>query len=246
MVINVESLGRRFGDVWALKEINFQVQAGEFIGILGRNGAGKTTLVRLLTGQLSPSEGSMDICKHRVESRPTALRRIMGVMPDTTALFDGLTGEQYLHFVGRIHGLQEEVLQNRIRELGELLEIDFLQPLPIVDFSFGMKKKTALSAALLHAPSLLFLDEPFEGLDPVSSDTLRSLLESLRDHGTTILMTSHLLGLAERLCSRFIIINQGRIEADGSAESLLRGNETLESLFLRTVGKAKAGALTWM
>lgn len=246
MLINVENLGRRFGEVWALKEINYQVRAGEFVGILGRNGAGKTTLVRLLTGQLSPTEGKMEICGHVVENRPIALRRIMGVMPDTTALFDGLTGDQYLHFVGRIHGLQEVTLQNRIRELGELLEIDFLQPVPIADFSFGMKKKTALSAALLHAPSILFLDEPFEGLDPVSSDTLCTLLESLRDHGVTILMTSHLLGLAERLCSRFIIVNHGHLEADGSAESLLRENETLESLFLRTVGKAKTGALSWM
>lgn len=245
-MIHVNDLEKRFGDVPALMDVNFEVQAGEFLGLLGRNGAGKTTMVRILTGQLSPTRGDVLIQGLKVTDRPIELRKLIGVMPEPSALLDGLTGNQYLHFVGQIHGLELGTLRERIRELGDLLEMDFHQPVRIADYSYGMKKKVALSASLLHAPSLLFLDEPFEGLDPVTSTTLQGLLVSLHGHGTTILMTSHMLGMAERLCTRFLIIDKGRKVADGSNQDLLSGAEDLEGLFLRIVGKSKAGALSWM
>ena len=245
-MIQVKDLGKQYGDQWAVKEIQFGVQPGEFLGILGRNGAGKTTLVRMLTGQLRPTQGEICILGLPVTNRPLDLRKAIGVMPEPTALLDGLTGNQYLQFVGQIHGLEPKVLKERIRELGTLLEIDFHLGVRIGDYSYGMKKKVALSAALLHAPKVVFLDEPFEGLDPVCSDTLKSLLGSLHAHGTTLVMTSHLLGIAEQLCTRFLVIDQGKKIADGGTVSLLQDAKDLESLFLHLVGKPKPGGLSWM
>lgn len=245
-MIHVQKLGKRYGECWALQDMTFEVRAGEFVGILGRNGAGKTTLVRILTGQLAPTTGEAEILGLSVAARPLELRRRIGVMPEPTALLDGLTGAQYLHFVGRIHGLAPMVLDARIGELGDLLELDFRSPARIGDYSVGMKKKVALCAAVLHAPELLFLDEPFEGLDPVSAETLRGLLESLRDHGATILMTSHLLGTAERLCDRFLLLDQGRILRDGAAGELLQGATSLEEFFLGAVGRPRTGVVSWM
>jgi ABC-2 type transport system ATP-binding protein len=245
-MLHVQGLGRRFGEQWAVRDASFQVEHGAFLGVLGRNGAGKTTLVRLLTGQLSPTEGSLEILGFKGTQRTRALRQRISVMPEPSALLDQLTGEQYLSFAGQIHGLAPDLLADRMRELGELLELDFGQNTRIADYSHGMKKKVALASALLHGPELLFLDEPFEGLDPVSADALRILLESLRDHGMTVVMTSHLLGMAEKLCTRFLVVDKGRIVADGSAEALFRGIGDLEQFFLRQVGRSKIGALSWV
>jgi ABC-2 type transport system ATP-binding protein len=245
-MIKAEGLGKRFGDVWALRGVDLRLEAGTFLGVLGRNGAGKTTLLRILTSQTPCTEGRVEILGMDVARRPLVLRQRMGVMPEASAILENLTGEQYLAFVGQIHGIEAPLLANRMGELGDLLELDFRQPVRISEYSYGMKKKVALAAALLHAPELLFLDEPFEGLDPVSADTLRTLLGSLRDHGTTVVMTSHLLGMAERICTRFLVVDQGRVVADGDASLLFEGVEDLEQFFLRKVGKARLGALSWM
>lgn len=244
-LITAEHLGRRFGDAWGVRDIHLAIEPSECVGILGRNGAGKTTFVRLLTGQLKPTEGRITIKGLDVASRPLALRKLLGVMPETTALLDGLTGGQYLGFAGRLHGLEHATLADRIQELGHLLEIDFLRATPIAEYSFGMKKKTALASSLLHSPQILVLDEPFEGLDPVASNALQGLLSELHRRGTTILMTSHLLERAQQLCSRFIIIDQGRVAVDGQRE-VLEEIGGLEALFLRTVGSIERQAPAWM
>ncbi len=244
-MIQVEDLGKQFGERWALQALSFQVSRGTFLGVLGRNGAGKTTLVRLLTGQLSLDVGMARVAGMDVAKRPLELRRRIGVMPETGALMEGLTGLQYLGFVGRLHGLSLEVVETRIRELGALLDMDFATT-RIAEYSFGMKKKAALAASLLHGPEVLFLDEPFEGLDPVTSAALQGLLTDLQARGATILLTSHQLGLAERLCDHFLVVDEGRILAHGPASDLLKGNEDLEGLFLRLVGRKESGKLTWM
>lgn len=244
-MIQVQALGKQFGARWALHDLAFQVPRGSFLGVLGRNGAGKTTLVRLLTGQLSPDAGSAQVAGFDVAKRPLELRRRMGVMPEADALLEGLSGLQYLGFLGRLHGLPVGELEARIRELGGLLDMDF-DTGRIAEYSFGMKKKTALAAALLHGPEVLFLDEPFEGLDPVTSVALQELLRDLHARGMTILLTSHHLGLAERLCDRFLLVDEGRILAHGSPSELMETGETLESLFLRLVGRKTTGRLTWM
>jgi len=244
-MIQVEDLGKQFGERWALQALSFYVPRGAFLGVLGRNGAGKTTLVHLLTGQLCLDMGTARVAGLNVAKRSLELRRRIGVMPETGALMEGLTGQQYLGFVGRLHGLPLELLEARIRELGSLLDMDFATA-RIADYSFGMKKKTALAASILHGPEILFLDEPFEGLDPVTSAALQGLLTDLHARGTTILLTSHQLGLAERLCDHFLVVDEGRILALGSASDLLKGNEDLEGLFLRLVGRKESGKLTWM
>lgn len=245
-MIRVQSLAKTYGPKVALSDLDLTVEAGTFLGVLGRNGAGKTTLVRALTGQLRPTSGSIHILGQDLATRPLDLRRRMGVMPEPTAMLEDLTGGQYLQFTGQLRGLACAEVQRRARELGDLLETDFDRPEPIAAYSFGMKKKLAFASSILHGPELLFLDEPFEGLDPVSADTLRSLLTGLQAAGTTLVMTSHLLGIAERLCTRFVIIDQGRKVAEGAPGELLQGTETLEDLFLRLMGGRKAGALSWI
>jgi ABC-2 type transport system ATP-binding protein len=245
-MIDVTGLGKRFGEFWALRQVDLRVEPGAFLGVLGRNGAGKTTLVRILTGQMAASEGRATILGLDVAQRPLALRQRLGVMPEPAALLENLTGEQYLAFAGQLHGLDRDLAAARMDELGALLELDFRKQARIAEYSFGMRKKVALASALLHAPELLFLDEPFEGLDPVSSDTLRLLLEALHQRGTTVVMTSHLLGMAERLCTRYLVVDRGRVAADGAAADLFQGVEDLEQFFLRKVGKAPAGTLSWM
>jgi ABC-2 type transport system ATP-binding protein len=245
-MIKVRGLGKQYGESWALKEIHFEVPPGSFLGVLGRNGAGKTTLVRLLTCQLGATEGRASILGFDVAARPLALRQRIGVMPEASALLEELTGLQYLHFVGRIHGIDSRTIEERIAELAELLEIDFRQPLRIAEYSYGMKKKVALASALLHTPELLFLDEPFEGLDPVSAAALQGMLASLHRKGASLLMTSHQLERAEGLCERFLIVDEGRLVADGRPGELFKAGESLEQCFLRTVGRGKGGVVSWM
>ena len=245
-MIQVEGLGKRFGDTWALRGLDFRVEPGTFLGVLGRNGAGKTTLLRILTGQMTPSEGRARILGLDIADRPIGLRRRLGVMPEAGGLLEGMTGEQYLCFVGQIHGLNPTLLRERMGELGDLIEIDFRQASQIAAYSFGMKKKVALAAALLHAPELLFLDEPFEGLDPVGSDRLRVLLESLNSKGVTVVLTSHVLTMAERLCSRFLLVDQGRVLVDAEAKAMGEEVGRLEQLFLSKVDRGLARELSWM
>jgi ABC-2 type transport system ATP-binding protein len=245
-MIQAEGLSKCFGEAWALRDVSFRVAPGTFLGVLGRNGAGKTTLVRLLTGQARPTAGTVRVLGRDAAARPLDLRRRVGVMPEPSALLDDLTGEQYLHAAGRLHGLPPDILARRITDLGDLLEVDFRRSARIQDFSFGMRKKTALAASLLHGPELLFLDEPFEGLDPVASGALLGILASLRDHGTTVVLTSHLLGMAERLCTRYLLLDKGGIKAEGAPGDLLRGGEDLEAFFLREVGAPRKEAPAWM
>lgn len=245
-MIRVQNLAKTYGPKVALSDLDLTVETGTFLGVLGRNGAGKTTLVRALTGQLRPTSGTIHILGRDLAARPLDLRRRMGVMPEPTALLEDLTGAQYLQFTGQLRGLAFTEIQRRARELGDLLETDFGRSEPIAAYSFGMKKKVAFASAILHGPELLFLDEPFEGLDPVSADTLRELLVRLHAAGTTLVMTSHLLGMAERLCTRFVIIDQGRKVAEGTPGELLQGPETLEDLFLKLMGGRKVGALSWI
>jgi ABC-2 type transport system ATP-binding protein len=246
-MIETRGIGKRFADRWALREASLKVAPGDFLGVLGRNGAGKTTLIRLLTGQMRPTEGSVRIQGLDPGTVPMALRGLVGIMPEEGALLEDLGGSQYLHFVGQLHGLDRLALGARICELQDCLQVDFRRDCPIRDYSYGMKKKLAFSAAILHGPKLLFLDEPFEGLDPDVVRTLLELLGNLWTRGVTIVMTSHQLSLAERLCTRVLLVEEGRVVLEGPSAELIGKEEDLEGLFLRVVGrKTKAGSLSWM
>lgn len=246
-MIEAKGLGKDFGGKWALRGLDLTVPAGAFLAVLGRNGAGKTTLVRLLTGQLRASEGTVSVAGHDPGLCPPELRRLVGVMPEEGAMLEDLGGAQYLHFAGRLHGLPGATVDERVRELEACLQVDFRTPLPIRDYSYGMKKKLAFSAAVLHGPRVVFLDEPFEGLDPSVVRTLLELLEQLRSQRATLVMTSHQLSLAERLATRVILVEEGRLLLEGPAAELLGPDEDLEGLFLRVVGRrARGGSLSWI
>ena len=239
-------LTKRFGDKTAVDGLNLTVEAGSFLGLLGRNGAGKSTTLKMVTGLLRPTSGRVKVLGLDLEANPLAIKRQIGAMPEDLALLDMLTGPQYLRFVGRMHGLEDAVIDGRAGELFEKLD---LQPGPktlIADYSFGMKKKIAFCAALLHNPRLLFLDEPFEGIDAVTNRTIKDILQSLQARGITLVLTSHILEVVERLCPLIAIIDEGRLKGFGRLEDLRQGGESLENLFVGLVGGQRHGALSWL
>ncbi len=250
--IEIRSLTKRFDDVVAVDAIDLDVDEGEFLGFLGPNGAGKSTTIRMLTGLLRPDAGSARVCGHDVVREPLDARACLGMVPEELQLYTRLTPREYVEFVGTLYGMEPEPLRARTGELLELLGLAETADRLIVDCSHGMQKKTALAAAIVHTPRVLFLDEPFQGIDTVSRRTIREVLEQLRSRGTTIFFSSHILEVVERLCSRVVVIASGRIVADGTVEALRRrvseGTDvTLEDVFMEVVGaEEREGRLSWL
>jgi ABC-2 type transport system ATP-binding protein len=253
--IFAEGLSRSFGNLVAVDHVNLRVEAGQFFGFLGPNGAGKSTTIRMLTGLLAATSGrvellGMDLGKDHVE-----VKRQIGVVPEGLALFDRLTGSEFLNFVGRMYGLDRATTAQRTEELLDFMDLSDRTKTLVVDYSHGMKKKLALAAAVIHGPRILFLDEPFEGVDAVAAGTLKTMLHNMTARGATIFLTSHVLEIVERLCSHVAIIHKGRIIAQGSLDELRAGvaaaahpdgapiaagsggeKLTLEQIFLAIVG----------
>ena len=239
---------KRFGDKVAVDGLSLALEPGTFLGLLGRNGAGKSTTLKMVTGLLKPSAGSIRVLGLDLAAEPLAIKRQIGVMPEEMALLEHLTGPQYLRFVGRMHGLEDAVIDARREELFAKLD---LAPEPrglVTDYSYGMKKKLALCAALLHGPRILFLDEPFEGIDAVTSRTIKAILQALQSRGVTLILTSHIMEVVERLCPLIAILDEGRLKGFGSLDELRTrsGAENLESLFVDLVGGAQEGELSWL
>ncbi|MFA6955642.1 MAG: ABC transporter ATP-binding protein [Thermoanaerobaculia bacterium] len=247
--LEFDAVSKRFGETVAVNDVSLLVPRGSLVGLLGRNGAGKTTSINLATGLLRPTAGSVRVLGLDVEANAIEVKRRIGVMPQDDSLLEYLTGSQFLRFVGGVHRLPKETVEKRSREIFETLDLDPPKGTLIRDFSYGMKKKLALGAALIHGPELLFLDEPFEGIDPVTAVTIRAILSSLQSKGVTIVMSSHVLEIVERLCGTIAIIDKGRLLAFGSLDDLRArhgdfGN--LEELFLSLMGGAKPGELSWL
>ena len=258
--IVTEGLTRRFGDLVAVDNVNLRVDAGQFFGFLGPNGAGKSTMIKMLTGLLAPSSGSarildLDLTEHSVEVKAS-----IGVVPEGLALFGRLTASEYLNFVGRMYGLDRATTAQRTQELLEFMQLADRPKTLITDFSHGMQKKLAMAAAVIHGPKILFLDEPFEGVDAIAAGTLKAMLQRMIARGATIFLTSHVLEIVERLCSHVAIISKGKLVAQGSLEELRAGIEarqgaavsdgklTLEQIFLDIVGGSREAEreLTWL
>jgi ABC-2 type transport system ATP-binding protein len=235
----IETIGltRTFGRFTAVDHLDLSVAAGTFFGFLGPNGAGKSTTIKMLTGLIRISAGTARILDHDIDTEPTAVKAQIGVVPEDLALFDRLTGSEYLRFVGRMYGLQKNTIRTRSAELLELMTLQDQSKKLIVDYSHGMKKKLALAAALIHDPRVLFLDEPFEGIDAIASRMIKDLLESLTVRGVTVFLTSHILEIVEKLCSEVAVIHQGRLVAHGKTEELRKGERvaSLEEVFLDLV-----------
>ncbi|MBL8937925.1 MAG: ABC transporter ATP-binding protein [Archangium sp.] len=244
--LELKNVTKRFGDKLAVDDLSLTIGEGEFVGLLGRNGAGKSTTIKMATGLLEVTSGSISVLGLDIATRSLEARRLMGVMPEDMALLELLTGPQYLRFVGRMYGLEEDVIDTRARELFDTLDLNPGPRTLVTDYSFGMKKKLALCSALLHAPKLVFLDEPFEGIDAITNRTIKDILLSLQQKGVTLVLTSHILEVVERLCPRIAIIDEGKLKAFGTHDELGRGAGTLESLFVGLVGGEQKGSLSWL
>ena len=256
--IVTEKLTRRFGDLTAVDGIDLTVAAGQFFGFLGPNGAGKSTTIKMLTGLLAPTSGRMQLLGLDFASNTIDIKRQIGVVPEGMGLFERLTGSEYLNFVGRMYGLDRATTLQRSAELLEFMQLADRPKSVIADYSHGMQKKLALAAAVIHGPRILFLDEPFEGVDALAAGALKALLGRMAERGVTIFLTSHVLEIVERLCSHVGIIHKGRIVAQGSLEELRAGvageeggSSTLEQIFLSIVGQGGAARpqmeeLSWL
>lgn len=250
LALTAEGLTKRFGDFTAVDGIDLAVPKGSFYGFLGPNGAGKSTTIKCLNGLLEPTSGTLRILGLDPVRERIAVQRQVGVVPEDLALFEQLTAHETLQFIGQVHGLGAEDLANRSEELLGLLSLDATGDAVVADYSHGMRKKLAMAAALLPAPRLLFLDEPFEGIDAVASRLVRQILESYVARGGTIFLTSHILEVVEKLCDHLGIIHQGRMVVQGPVAELRQGQDgsTLEELFLDVIG-AGAGdtpELPWL
>ena len=255
--ILTSNLTRRFGDFTAVQEVNLRVQGGQFYGFLGPNGAGKSTTIKMLTGLMAPTSGRMEILGLDLATHLVEVKRQIGVVPEGMALFGRLTGSEYLNFVGRMYGLDRTTAAQRAGELLDFMELSDHPKTLVTDYSHGMQKKLAMAAAVIHGPKVLFLDEPFEGVDAIASNTLKAMLQRMISRGATIFLTSHVLEIVERLCTHVGIINNGRLVAQGSLDELRSGiadesspgeRMSLEEFFLKTVGGPRTAAqeLSWL
>jgi ABC-2 type transport system ATP-binding protein len=249
--IVTRGLRKAFGDFVAVHGIDLVVPRGSFYGFLGPNGAGKSTTIKCLTGLLRPSGGTFEILGMNPLADPVMVKRHVGVVPEDLALFDRLTGAETLSFVGQVHGIDRSEARERSRELLALMDLTSAANDLVADYSHGMKKKVALSAALLPAPRLLFLDEPFEGIDAIASRQIKDLLLQFVQGGGTVFLTSHILEIVERLCDHIGIIHKGRMVAQGSLTELRAqgaAGRSLEEIFLATIGAgaSTAPSLGWL
>jgi ABC-2 type transport system ATP-binding protein len=245
-------LRKIYGDFAAVDGLTLTVPQGCFFGFLGPNGAGKTTTIRMLTGLVIPSSGSIEVLGMPLPEQAIDVRREIGLVPDDSLLFDHLTGFEYLQFIGRMYGLERAVAKQRAVELLELFELSDEPRKLAGEYSKGMRKRLAMGAALIHRPRLFLMDEPFEGVDAVGARLMKDILLEQVHHGATIFLTSHVLDVVERLCDRLAIINHGKILIEGTLDELRAqaeaGSSTLEDIFVRLVGadRAKAESPEWL
>lgn len=252
--IKTRDLTRQFGNKTAVDRLNLRVAPGEFYGFLGPNGAGKSTSINMLVGLLRPSAGQCLISGIDLWQNPLAAKRQLGVLPDGNHLHQRLSAREFIQFSGTLYGLPMAEVNQRCEQLLDLLDLTADADKLIIDYSHGMRKKTALAAAIIHNPRVLFLDEPFEGVDAIAGRTIRQVLKQLRQGGTTIFFTSHILEIVERLCSRVGVVANGRLVAEGSIDELRQQAQqgdaaSLEQLFLHAVGaseQTEQSHLSWL
>jgi ABC-2 type transport system ATP-binding protein len=241
-VIQTESLTRHFGEVVAVDRLSLTVPQGVIFGFLGPNGAGKSTTINMLTSLLPPTAGTARVAGFDIQKEPLEVKRRIGVVPEKLNLYERLTAGEQLELVGRLYGLGSADIEQRVPPLLDLLELNDVADKMILDYSHGMRKKTALACALIHAPEILFLDEPFEGIDPISTRAIKELLRDMVDRRrTTVFFSTHVMELAERFCDQVGIINKGQLVGVGSIPELrdragLPADAPLEDVFIRTVG----------
>jgi len=233
-VLDAKDVVKEFGGVKALDRVSISVDKGDFYGFFGPNGAGKSTLIRILTGQLEPTSGSVNVLGVDVLKDPMKVKELIGIVPEVESPPSYLTGYEYLYFVGKVRRLDN--LEDKIEKWLTFFDLDAKKGTICKDMSKGMRQKIMLASAFIHEPALLFLDEPFINLDPIYQRILKDYLEEYIAKGGTVFMASHILEIAEKLCDRLSIVNLGRVVAEGRIDDMLKGGENLERLFMRSVG----------
>ncbi|MFQ5414635.1 MAG: ABC transporter ATP-binding protein [Phycisphaerae bacterium] len=237
--ISVRRLTKAYGDKQVLRGIDLDVAPGQILGYIGPNGAGKTTTVRILIGMLDGFDGDVRVCGHDVAADPLAVKRRIGYVPESAALYDALTAMEYLRFVGRLHGIETDEIDRRAREMLALFDLADERDNRIATFSKGMRQKVLIVAGLLHDPDVIMLDEPLSGLDASAAVTVKEIIARLARRGKTIFYCSHVMDVVERLCDRIVIIADGKIIADGSFEDLQTRDKdaSLERIFTQLTTK---------
>jgi ABC-2 type transport system ATP-binding protein len=245
--IVVRGLRKSFGAKEAVAGIDLEIAAGSFAGLVGPNGAGKTTSLSMMTGLLRPDAGQIVVDGKDVWADPPAAKAIMGVVPAEAQLFERLSGAELLEYAGRLRGRPAAEARSRATQLLDVLDLAGDARRLVADYSTGMRKKVMLGCALIHNPAVLFLDEPLEGVDPVSADVIRRLLTRFVGSGSTVLFSSHVMELVEQVCDHVSIIDQGHIVATGTIDQV-RGGKTLQQAFIDLVGSRATGeeGLTWL
>ncbi|GAB2825669.1 ABC transporter ATP-binding protein [Actinocorallia aurea] len=245
--LRLTGLAKRFGGRTAVDDLYLAVPRGAFLGLVGQNGAGKTTTLAMAVGLLRPDSGTSRILGADVWADPAAAKALVGVLPDGLALPERLTGREVLTYLGLLRGLDRATVEERAAELLHVLDLDGADRTLVLEYSTGMRKKIGLATALLHAPRLLVLDEPFEAVDPVSAATIKTILRGFVAGGGTVVLSSHVMALVEQLCDHAAVLDQGRIIASGTLEEV-RGGLSLEDRFVRLVaGEAKdTKELSWL
>jgi ABC-2 type transport system ATP-binding protein len=245
--IVVRGLRKSFGEKEAVAGIDLEIAAGSFAGLVGPNGAGKTTSLSMMTGMLRPDTGQVLINGTDVWADPVAAKAVIGVVPAESRLFERLSGEELLEYAGRLRGLPAAEARSRSAQLLDVLDLAGDARRLVADYSTGMRRKAALGCAIIHNPAVLFLDEPLEGVDPVSADVIRRLLTRYVGSGSTVLFSSHVMELVEQVCDHVSIIDKGRIVAAGTTDQV-RGGKTLHQAFIDLVGsRANDGeGLSWL
>jgi len=242
VLLETQNLTKRYGEKLAVEDVSLRVNEGEIFGFLGPNGAGKTTTIKMIIGLLQPTSGSVMVAGYNVLEQPLKAKAVSGYVPDTPNLYQKLSGRELLTFVGDLYGVEKNRVNRRIEELLRLFDLSAAGDDTIDSYSHGMRQKTALAAALMHDPKVLVLDEPTVGLDPKSARLIKDILRQLANRGAAVFLSTHILEIAERMCDRIGIINQGRLIAVGTMEELRlmsKGQTSLEDIFLSLTGGAE-------
>lgn len=241
-MIALHRLTKRFGLQTAVNDLSFEIPAGQIVGLLGPNGAGKSTTLKMLTGMLAPSSGTATICGHDLLEDPMAVKRVVGFVPDSGAVFESLSGLEYLEMIAALYGIPAAAARERIRQFIAFFDLSFetLTDKLLGAYSKGMRRKVVITAALLHNPPVVFFDEPLDGLDANAAVGFKALIQTLAREGKAIVYSSHILDVVERVCDRVIIIDQGVVKVDGKPAALVEEHEasSLEQLFTSLTGGA--------
>lgn len=248
IAIATTGVSKRFGSKVAVEDLNLTVPKGAIYGLLGPNGAGKSTTVNMLLGLSTPSVGSVSVLGYDPAQDPIAVRRQVGVLPEGVPLFESLTGREHIDFCGRMYGVPRQEIERRSEILLQLLDLGGDADRPIGQYSTGMRRKLALSCAMVHGPPLLLLDEPFESLDPGAARVVRDVIADVAStSGTTVFLTSHALDMIERLCTHVGILRSGRLLAQGGLTALVPQGSTLDQVYFEVLGETRppGGAVSW-